>query len=65
MGKTEPARKYGAPLFGAAWPSGSVFYAAGGGGKASSGIKNRCGKEEGDALYASVQRLTSCEMVQL
>lgn len=41
MVKKEPARKYGAPLYGAAWPAGNIFYVAGGGGKPSSGIKNR------------------------
>mmetsp|Transcript_10317 Transcript_10317/g.31048 ORF Transcript_10317/g.31048 Transcript_10317/m.31048 type:complete len:383 (-) Transcript_10317:443-1591(-) len=41
MGKPPPARKYGAPLYAAAWPTGSTVYVAGGGGKKSSGIKNR------------------------
>ena len=33
--------KYGMPLYGLAWPDASTFLVCGGGGAASSGIKNR------------------------
>ena len=33
--------KYGAPLYGVAWPEGNTFYVCGGGGSTASGIKNR------------------------
>jgi hypothetical protein len=33
--------KYGMPLYGLAWPAGDTWYACGGGGSVSSGIKNR------------------------
>eukprot|EP00192_Tetraselmis_astigmatica_P012728 CAMPEP_0117681084 /NCGR_PEP_ID=MMETSP0804-20121206/18756_1 /TAXON_ID=1074897 /ORGANISM="Tetraselmis astigmatica, Strain CCMP880" /LENGTH=399 /DNA_ID=CAMNT_0005490743 /DNA_START=40 /DNA_END=1239 /DNA_ORIENTATION=+ len=35
------AKKYGCPLYSAAWVSGSVLLMAGGGGKKTSGIKNK------------------------
>ena len=39
MGKTPArARKYGMPVYAAAWPTGDTVYLAGGGGH---GIKNR------------------------
>lgn len=42
MGKqAQQSRKYGAPLYAAAWPEGDTVFVAGGGGKKSSGIKNR------------------------
>lgn len=34
--------KYGMPLYGAVWPEGDAIFLCGGGGSASSGIKNRC-----------------------
>lgn len=43
MGKqAKQSRKYGAPLYAVAWPAGGLVFFAGGGGKKSSGIKNRC-----------------------
>lgn len=43
MGRqAKQSRKYGAPLYAAAWPEGDLIIFAGGGGKKSSGIKNRC-----------------------
>jgi hypothetical protein len=43
MGKqAKQSRKYGAPLYAVAWPEGGLVFFAGGGGKKSSGIKNRC-----------------------
>ncbi|GLC35833.1 hypothetical protein PLESTB_000499100 [Pleodorina starrii] len=44
--------KYGMPLYGLAWPEGTTFYACGGGGSVSSGIKNRlvCAEAENGAL---------------
>ncbi|KAK9814839.1 hypothetical protein WJX72_012445 [[Myrmecia] bisecta] len=41
MGKQTESRKFGAPLYCAAWPPGEFVYMAGGGGKKSSGIPNR------------------------
>ena len=42
MGKqAKQSRKYGAPLYAVAWPEGGLVFFAGGGGKKSSGIKNR------------------------
>lgn len=41
MGRKQEARKYGAPLYCAAWPEGDYALVAGGGGKKSSGISNR------------------------
>ena len=41
-GDPQPSRKYGAPLYCASWPAGEYLFVAGGGGKKSSGIKNRC-----------------------
>lgn len=40
--KLPPSQKYGAPLYAAAWPSANLVFVAGGGGKKSSGMKNRC-----------------------
>lgn len=40
--KLPPSQKYGAPLYAAAWPSDNLLFIAGGGGKKSSGMKNRC-----------------------
>ena len=40
--KPPPSQKYGAPLYAVAWLSPEVLFIAGGGGKKSSGIKNRC-----------------------
>jgi len=40
--KPPPATKYGAPLYAVAWPTQELLFIAGGGGKKSSGIKNRC-----------------------
>ena len=42
MGKKQNVRKYGAPLYCAVWPAGDYALVAGGGGKKSSGIANRC-----------------------
>ncbi|KAF5827589.1 hypothetical protein DUNSADRAFT_403 [Dunaliella salina] len=33
--------KYGAPLYGVAFPEGNTFYVCGGGGSSATGIKNR------------------------
>lgn len=41
MGRKIVPRKYGTPLYCAAWPAGEHLYVAGGGGKKSSGIPNR------------------------
>ena len=41
MGRKPAPRKYGTPLYCAAWPAGEHLYVAGGGGKKSSGIANR------------------------
>lgn len=40
--KDNGSRKFGAPLYCAAWPAGSYPIVGGGGGKRSSGIPNRC-----------------------
>ena len=44
MGRKAPpfSQKYGAPLYAVAWPTQELLFVAGGGGKKSSGIKNRC-----------------------
>ena len=37
-----PAKKFGTPLYCAVWPKGDYAFVAGGGGKSSSGIANKC-----------------------
>lgn len=39
MGGFEHLKKYGAPLYGVAWPPGNFIYMAGGG---NMGIENKC-----------------------
>ena len=61
MGKNAPpSQKYGAPLYAVAWPTQELLFVAGGGGKKSSGIKNRCNSlprnmQVADALLDTVQ----------
>ena len=41
MGRKAAPRKYGVPLYCAAWPAGEHLFVAGGGGKKGFGIGNR------------------------